>query len=174
MISKLWASSCWGFLQIIPFWLSHPSAGRVWLTSSQLVLRCNPCSRSTIIKSYLPFRGKAFCISLLCRSWGLLFVPPARSHSWASWKFHVCPSVHGIGLLLPFPRVPNSMSVKPSGLLEVTSTCIPVLSSCRRHQTPVAQNKTQIAAIGINAVWRIELLGVLSWLEFIFNFNNSV
>lgn len=29
MISKLWASSCQGFLQIIPFWLSHPSAGKV-------------------------------------------------------------------------------------------------------------------------------------------------
>lgn len=64
MISKLWASSCWGFLQIIPFWLSHPSAGKVWVTSSQLVLRCNPCFRSTIIKSYLSFGKKLF--SFLC------------------------------------------------------------------------------------------------------------
>lgn len=49
---------------------------------------------------------------------------PARSHSWASSKFHVCSSVSGHGRLLPFSKVPNSVSVKPSGLLEVTSTCI--------------------------------------------------
>ena len=64
MISKLWASSCWGFLQFIPFWLSHPSAGKVWVSSPQLVLCCNPCLRSTIIKSYLAFGKKLF--SFLC------------------------------------------------------------------------------------------------------------
>lgn len=55
MISKLSASSCWGFLQIILFWLPHPSAGKVWVIGLQLVLHCNPSFRSTIVKRYLCF-----------------------------------------------------------------------------------------------------------------------
>lgn len=114
-----------------------------WLKSSQLVPRCNPCSRSTIIKSYLPFRGKAFCISLLQRNWGLLFVLPARSHSWASWKFHVFSSAHGHGLLclLPESLILCQWSHQASWRWpQPASLCC---HHCRRHQTPVAQNKTQ-------------------------------
>lgn len=55
MISKLSASSCWGFLQVILFWRSHPSAGKIGVIGLQLALHCNPSFRSTIVKRYLCF-----------------------------------------------------------------------------------------------------------------------
>lgn len=98
MISKLSASSCWGFLQIILFWLPHPSAGKVWVIGLQLVLHCNPSFRSTIVKRYLCFWKtnkktlflNFFFFSLILGNWLLLL--PACSHSWGNWRFHVIPA----------------------------------------------------------------------------------